>query len=281
MPYFCGCAKVEIRERVCGRFHAGSALCAAGVIQGSLARCSGERCPYLKAYRNPRILRSIITPKLEGVHVQLFNKEFRAANLSALLFQIERSGCTLRKITLRDCIPMVNKSISILRASPALEELTLAFRGWNDGVNSCLLETLPSLHTKGWEEGGMLAPRLMKLGFIIQHKPKSESLTVPSMSFLEDALIEAVENRWNHQVAGVAKLTSVQVWVAVPVELYMVVSPGAGNVERWNRLQEGGMELLFHVIGGKADDECAPASSRMIRVNPDPKSPMYLYRQYV
>ncbi len=72
-----------------------------------------------------------------------------------------------------------------------------------------------------------------------------KSRSVPSMSFLKDTLIEAVENRRNHQVAGVAKLANVQVWVAVLVELDMVVSPGAGNVERWNRLKEGGMGCCF------------------------------------
>ncbi len=122
-------------------------------------------------------------------------------------------------------------------------------------------------------------PRLTKLNVIVQHKHKSRS--VPSMSFLKDTLIEAVENRRNHQVAGVAKLANVQVWVAVLVELDMVVSPGAGNVERWNRLKEGGMGALFYVIGGKTDDECPAHISCMIRVNSDPMSPAYLQRQYV
>ncbi|KAK0440835.1 hypothetical protein EV421DRAFT_767432 [Armillaria borealis] len=239
------------------------------------------RLPFLRALYagDPRILRSIVAPKLEEVYVQLFNKEFREANLSALLLQIERSGCALRKITLGDCIPVVNEFISILRASPTLEELTLTFTGWNDRVNSCFLEILPSLHIKGEGEGGVLVPRLTKLNVIVQHKHKSRS--VPSMSFLKDTLIEAVENRRNHQVAGVAKLASVQVWVAVLVEWDMVVSPGVGNVERWNRLKEGGMGALFYVIGGRADDECPPHISCMIRVNPDPKSPAYLQRQYV
>ncbi|KAK0245292.1 hypothetical protein EDD85DRAFT_895670 [Armillaria nabsnona] len=241
------------------------------------------RLPFLRALYagDPRILRSIIAPKLEEVHVQLFNKEFREANLSALLLQIERSGCALRKITLGDCILVVNEFISILRASPTLEELILTFTGWNDRVNSCFLEILPSLHIKGGEEGegGVLVPRLTKLNVIVQHKHKSRS--VPSMSFLKDTLIEAVENRRNHQVSGVAKLASVQVWVAVLVELDMVVSPGAGNVERWNRLKEGGMGALFYVTGGKADDECLPHISCTVRVNSYPKSPAYLQRQYV
>ncbi|KAK0440845.1 hypothetical protein EV421DRAFT_2020266 [Armillaria borealis] len=215
------------------------------------------------------------------VYVRLFDKEFREANLSALLFLIEQSGCASRKITLRDCIPVVNEFVSILRASPTLEELTLIFAGWNDMVNSCLLEILPSIHIEGGGEGegGMLVPHLTKLSVIVQHKPKSR--TVPSMSFFKDTLIDAVENRRNHQVAGVAKLERVLVWGDVVVEQGMVVSPGAGNVERWNRLKKGGMGALFYVIGGKADDEWPPAGSCMIHVNPDPKSPAYLRRQYV
>ncbi len=131
------------------------------------------RLPFLRTLYagDPRILRSIIAPKLEEVYVQLFNKEFREANLSALLLQIERSGCALRKITIGDCILVVNEFISILRASPTLEELTLTFTGWNDRVNSCFLEILPSLHIKGGEEGeGVLVPRLTKLNVIVQHK---------------------------------------------------------------------------------------------------------------
>lgn len=232
---------------------------------------------------DPRILRSIIAPKLEEVHVQLFNKDFQEVILHALLFLIKRSGCFLRKITVGDCIPVVNKFISILQASPNLEELALSFTVWNDRTDSCLLETLPSIHVKGGEEGEgeeqTLVPRLTKLNIIVQHKHKSR--TVPSISFLRDPLINAVENRWDHQVAGVARLVSVEVRAAVLVKQDMVVSPGAGNVERWSRLKEGGMGMLFHVIGGKADEECPPANSCMMRVDPDPTRPAYLQRVYV
>ncbi len=323
MPYFCGCAKAEIRCRVCGRLHVGAALCAAEVVRRSLVWCSGEgddhtrrynevpagdgtgeayklygpelknvtpmadniRLPFLRTLYagDPRVLRSIITPRLEEVHVQPFNKEFREVNLPLLLFLIERSGSSLRKLILGDCIPAMNKFISILRASPTLEELGLSFTEWDDRMDSCLLEILPSIHVKRGEEGegegGTLVPRLAKLNILVQHKRTSR--TVPSMSFLRDTLIDAVENRRNHQVAGVAKLASVEVRAAVLAKQDMVVSPGVGNVERWNRLKEGGMEALFHVLGGKEDDECPPPNSRMLRVDPDPYSRVYLQREYV
>ncbi len=243
------------------------------------------RLPFLRTLYagDPRVLRSIITPRLEEVHVQPFNKEFREVNLPLLLFLIERSGSSLRKLILGDCIPAMNKFISILRASPTLEELGLSFTEWDDRMDSCLLEILPSIHVKRGEEGegegGTLVPRLAKLNILVQHKRTSR--TVPSMSFLRDTLIDAVENRRNHQVAGVAKLASVEVRAAVLAKQDMVVSPGVGNVERWNRLKEGGMEALFHVLGGKEDDECPPPNSRMLRVDPDPYSRVYLQREYV
>ncbi|KAK0444895.1 uncharacterized protein EV420DRAFT_986508 [Desarmillaria tabescens] len=244
------------------------------------------RLPFLRTLHagDPRVLRSIIAPRLEEVHVQLFNKDFREVNLPVLLFLIERSRCSLRKITFGDCMPVVNKFISILRASPALEELVLSFTVWNDRMDSCLLEILPSIHVKGGGEGEgdretPLVPRLTKLNVIVQHKHKSR--TVPSMSFLRDTLIDVVENRRNHKMTGVAKLASVEVRAAVLVKQDIAVSPGAGNVERWNRLKDGGMGALFHVIGGKADEECPPINSRMIRVDPDPRSPAYLQREYV
>ncbi|KAK0475072.1 hypothetical protein IW261DRAFT_1567995 [Armillaria novae-zelandiae] len=243
------------------------------------------RLPFLRTLYtgDPRVLRSIITPRLEEVHVQPFNKEYRKVNLPVLLFLIERSGCSLRKIILGDCIPVVNKFISLLRASPTLEELALSFTEWDDRMDSCLLEILPSIHVKEGEqgegEGGTLVPRLAKLNILVQHKHISR--TVPSMSFLRDSLIAAVENRRNHQVAGVAKLASVEVRAALLVKQDMIVSPGVGNVERWNKLKEGGMEALFHVLGGKADDECPPANSRMLRVDPDPNSACLLQREYV
>ncbi|SJL03055.1 uncharacterized protein ARMOST_06400 [Armillaria ostoyae] len=65
------------------------------------------RLPFLRTLYagDPRILRSIITPRLEEVHVQPFNKEFREViNLPVLLFLVERSSCSLRKISLEDCI---------------------------------------------------------------------------------------------------------------------------------------------------------------------------------
>ncbi|PBK61953.1 hypothetical protein ARMSODRAFT_964544 [Armillaria solidipes] len=243
------------------------------------------RLPFLRTLYagDPRVLRSIIAPRLEEVHVQPFNKEAREVNLPVLLFLIERSGCSLRKIILGDCIPVVNKFISMPRASPTLEELALSFTEWDDRMDSYLLEIFPSIHVKGGEEeegeGGTLVPRLTKLNILVQHKHTSRM--VPSMSFLRDTLIAAVENRRNHQVASVAKLASVEVRAAVLVKQDMVVSPGVGNVERWNRLKEGGMEALFHVLGGKADDECPPADSRMLRVDPDPYSRAYLQREYV
>ncbi|KAK0506596.1 hypothetical protein EDD18DRAFT_37310 [Armillaria luteobubalina] len=243
------------------------------------------RLPFLRTLYagDPRVLRSIIAPRLEEVHVQPFNKEYRKVNLPVLLFLIERSGCSLRKVILGDCIPVVNKFVSLLRASPTLEELALSFTEWDDRMNSYLLEILPSIHVKGGEEGegegGTLVPRLAKLNILVQHKHMSR--TVPSLSFLRDTLIAAVENRRNHQVAGVAKLAGVEVRAAVLVKQDMVVTPGVGNVERWNRLKEGGMEALFHVLGGQADDECPPANSRMLRVHPDPNSACLLQREYV
>ncbi|KAK0207924.1 hypothetical protein DFS33DRAFT_1379467 [Desarmillaria ectypa] len=240
------------------------------------------RLPFLRTLHvgDPRVLRSIIAPKLEEVHVQLFNKEFQEVNLPVLLFLIERSGCSLRKITIGDCIPVVNKFISILRASPTLEKLALSFTVWNDRMDSCLLEILPSIHVKGGGEGEgeTLVPRLTKLNVIVQHKHNSR--TVPSISFLKDTLINAVESRRNHQVTGIAKLASVEVRAAVLVKQDIAISPGAGNMERWNRLKEGGMGALFDVIGGDADKECPPINSRMMRVDPDPKHPAYLQREY-
>ncbi|KAK0197989.1 hypothetical protein F5146DRAFT_66740 [Armillaria mellea] len=244
------------------------------------------RLPFLRTLYagDPRVLRSIIAPRLEEVHVQPFNREYRALNLPVLLFLIERSGCSLRKIILGDCIPVVNKFISLLRASPTLEELALSYTEWDDRMDSYLLEIFPSIHVKGveegeGEEGGTLVPCLKKLNILVQHAHMSRA--VPSMSFLRDTLIAAVENRRNNQVAAVAKLASVEVRAAILVKQDLVVSPGVGNVERWNRLKEGGMEALFHVLGGKADDKCPPANSRMLRAEPDPNSHVYLQREYV
>ncbi len=66
------------------------------------------RPPFLRTLHvgDPHVLRSI--PRLEEVHVQLIKKEFREVNLPVLPFLIERSGCSLREITLEDCIPGVN-----------------------------------------------------------------------------------------------------------------------------------------------------------------------------
>ncbi|PBK59157.1 hypothetical protein ARMSODRAFT_983253 [Armillaria solidipes] len=203
------------------------------------------------------ILRSIITPRLEGVHVQLFNKEFWEKNLPAFPL---RSGYSLRKITFEDCILGMNKYISFLQTSPNLEDLVLCFTVWNDRMDSCLLEILPS---KGGEEGegGNLVPRLTKLNIVVQYNGYSRTSKIGGIT------------RW----WGFA---SVEVRAAVLVKEDMMASPGAGNTKRWNRLKEGGMEALFHVIGGKADDECPPASSRMTHVDPDPNSHAYLQREY-
>ncbi len=72
-------------------------------------------------------------------------------------------------------------------------------------MDPCLLEVLPYMQVKGGEEGegGILAPRLTELN-VVQYNGYLR--TVPSMLFLRDTLIDAVKNRRNHQVAGVAKL---------------------------------------------------------------------------
>ncbi len=128
------------------------------------------RPPFLRTFHvgDLHVLRSI--PKLEEVHVQLFKKEFREVNVPAFPFLIERSGCSLREITLEDCILGVNRLISFLRNRRTLKishyVSPCGMIGWIPVF--WRFDLLCSVNGGEEGEGESLVPRLTELNVVVQ-----------------------------------------------------------------------------------------------------------------
>ncbi|KAJ7940054.1 hypothetical protein B0H13DRAFT_2648463 [Mycena leptocephala] len=164
-----------------------------------------------------RLLQFLEAPNLEYLRV---NGEVLAV-LSSFL---HRSGCRLKRLTLRHCATSPPTLLGLLRHAPALSHLNVYLKYSEDDAR--LAWTFRAMRVSGAPTD--LCPRLTSVRIICDFNPTTEDY---------DSLWDMVKSRWNVQ-----SLTSACIWLDQKVPRSVL--------DRFERLRSDGFDILLLDFAG-------------------------------
>ncbi|KAK0190761.1 hypothetical protein F5146DRAFT_1137587 [Armillaria mellea] len=195
----------------------------------------------------PGIFTSLELPNLEEVYLKAasFDDTCRFTTLGELPGLIDRSRCSIRKLTLSDVMESEDL-IPVLERMPDLNELHVEQNRWHFDGNKFIARAAKYLRIR---EEQIPLPKLHTLTISVRGSPKWDVPFDLPITFLKRKTAEMIRNRCN--MAGgsaVNRLRFVRIYISVPSKYH--IAPYDEFVEGLKGLREDGLNISVSIIGG-------------------------------
>ncbi|KAG7449394.1 uncharacterized protein BT62DRAFT_917952 [Guyanagaster necrorhizus] len=199
----------------------------------------------------PGALTNLVLPNLEEVHLKAASLDeiCRFATLDKLPGLIERSGCSIRKLTLADVLES-SDIIPVLERTPNLNELHVELNHWHYETDEFMAVVARYLRIrKDGREMPVALPRLHTLTMSVRGSPKWDIPFDLPISFLKKRMAEMIRDRWNIiDGSGVNRLKSVRIYVSVPSRYH--IAPYDEFIAGIEELQKQGLDISIVIKAG-------------------------------
>ncbi|KAK0206783.1 hypothetical protein DFS33DRAFT_1421443 [Desarmillaria ectypa] len=197
----------------------------------------------------PGALTNLVLPNLEEIRLKAasFDEICRFATLNKLPGLIDRSGCSIRRLTLSDVMES-DDLIPVLERTPNLNELHVELNHWQFEADEFIATVAKYLRVRK-EDRQIPLPKLHTLTISVRGSPKWDVPFDLPMTFLKRKTAEMIRDRWNI-TGGLAadRLKFVRISVSVPSRYH--IAPYDEFVMGLEELQKDGLNISLSIIGG-------------------------------